>query len=306
MTFVSAEGVFPTMITPFTSENRIDWEVVDQLVEYYVKSGCAGVFAVCQSSEMFYLSEREKSDLTRRVVRQAAGRLQVVASGHTSDDPDEQIRELASAAEAGADVAVIVLNRLAARAADEEEVRKNLLRILKALPGVPLGVYECPYPYKRLASSDLMKFMADTGRISFVKDTSCDLETLRARYEAVKDTPLTIYNANTTTLLDSLRMGVRGYSGVMANFHADLYVKLFELHRRNDARADLLQAFLTTAAFIERQLYPINAKYHLAHNHIHASLMTRSRDVAEWNPTYALEVDHLALMEEAVRKALDP
>ena len=72
------------MITPFTEDHRIDYDAVDALVEYYARCGCAGVFADCQSSEMFYLSEAEKRKLTRHVVDASKGRMQIVASGASS------------------------------------------------------------------------------------------------------------------------------------------------------------------------------------------------------------------------------
>ena len=53
------KGVYPVMITPFTADNQVDWEAVDQIVEFYAKLGCDGIFAVCQSSEMFFLTDEE-------------------------------------------------------------------------------------------------------------------------------------------------------------------------------------------------------------------------------------------------------
>ena len=55
-----AKGIWPTMITPFTAENRIDEQALGEMMEWYVKQGCDGVFAVCQSSEMFSLSLRTR------------------------------------------------------------------------------------------------------------------------------------------------------------------------------------------------------------------------------------------------------
>lgn len=304
MSLDMARGVFPTMITPFTAEHRIDYDAVDELVEYYARCGCLGIFADCQSSEMFYLSADEKRCLTQRVVEASRGRMQIVASGHTSDDPDEQVRELGAAAEVGAAASVLVLNRLARQHETEDVAKRNIERILKALPDVTFGVYECPYPYKRLASCDLLRFMAETGRIVFLKDTSCDIATIARRAETVQGTPLCLYNANTTTLLESLKLGLAGYSGVMANFHADLYVELFRLYEAKDERAETLQAFLTTASLIERQLYPVNAKYHLRYNGIAATLVTRSQDEGCWNDTLAAEIDQLHILEDYTRKQL--
>ena len=41
------------MIPPYTTDNRLDPEAVDRMVEFYASAGCQGLFAVCQSSGMF-------------------------------------------------------------------------------------------------------------------------------------------------------------------------------------------------------------------------------------------------------------
>ncbi|NLO37811.1 MAG: hypothetical protein GX112_15870, partial [Clostridiaceae bacterium] len=45
--------LYPTIITPFTPENKIDYPSLDRLIHYQLSNGCDGLFAVCQSSEMF-------------------------------------------------------------------------------------------------------------------------------------------------------------------------------------------------------------------------------------------------------------
>jgi 4-hydroxy-tetrahydrodipicolinate synthase len=297
-------GVYPTMITPYCDDGTLDFGGVDALVEYYRKSGCDGIFAVCQSSEIFFLSDEEKRSLMRRVKAAAGSGMQLVASGHTADDIDSGIRQLAGMAECGADASVIILNRLAKADESEDEVKRNLDKILKALPDLLFGVYECPYPYKRLASPELMRHFADTGRVVFVKDTCCRVEGLAVKQKAVEGTNLKIFNANTATLYESLKLGIEGYSGIMANFHADLYVKFFELFRAGDPLEHELHSFLTLAALIENQPYPINAKYCRRLRGTPIGLFTRSRDMAAWNPTCELEVKALCEMEDRWRERL--
>ena len=53
----------PVMITPFTEDNRIDYDAVLRIIEWYDKNGVDGIFAVCQSSEMFELSLQERVEL---------------------------------------------------------------------------------------------------------------------------------------------------------------------------------------------------------------------------------------------------
>ena len=84
------KGVYPTMVTPYAPNGEIDYALVERLVDWYAEKGCRGVFAVCQSSEMAFLSLRERVRLAQTVTAAASGRLDVVASGHISDSPEAQ------------------------------------------------------------------------------------------------------------------------------------------------------------------------------------------------------------------------
>jgi 4-hydroxy-tetrahydrodipicolinate synthase len=134
---------------------------------------------------------------------------------------------------------------------------------MEALPGVPLGVYECPYPYKRLMTDRMLSFCAESGRFFYMKDTCCDAALMAHRAGILRGTPLKLYNANGQTLLESLRGGASGYCGVMCNFHPDLYAWLCAHWDTDPGKAEILQAFLGTAAFTEALAYPVTAKYHL-------------------------------------------
>ena len=95
------QGVYPTMITPYAPNGEIDYALVERLVDWYAEKGCRGVFAVCQSSEMAFLSLRERVRLAQTVTAAASGRLDVVASGHISDSPEAQAEEVCAVAETG-------------------------------------------------------------------------------------------------------------------------------------------------------------------------------------------------------------
>ena len=167
---------------------------------------------------MFYLSVEERAEIAKFVVEVADSRVQVIASGHVSDNIDDQISELQRIGDTGVDAIVLVSNRLADVNESDELWKKNAESIINKLD-VPLGIYECPYPYKRLMNPDLLRWCASTGRFLFLKDTCCDTKQIEAKLQAVEGTNLKIYNANSVTLLESLKVGVEGYSGVMANHH---------------------------------------------------------------------------------------
>lgn len=294
-------GVYPTMITPFTDKGQIDYPALEALIEWYIERGVHGLFAVCQSSEMFRLSLEERVELARFVVRQTAGRVPVIASGHVSEALDEQEKELQRIAETGVDAVVMVSNRLAAAGETEDKWKANTETLLQRIPDISFGIYECPYPYKRLLSPELLSWCASTGRFSFLKDTCCDVDVLKKKLEAVKGSSLLVFNANSATLLESLRRGAAGFSGVMANFHPDLYVWLVENWQQQPELAKELQSFLGAASLIELQQYPLNAKYYLAETGLPIQVNARVRSLSEFKDNHRMETRQLNTLETILR-----
>lgn len=255
-------GAWPVMLTPFTEEGKVDYKGLERLIEWYIENGVSGLFAVCQSSEMFFLSLKERIEIAAYCVKQSAGRVPVIASGHISDTFEDQVRELTLMAETGVDAVILITNRLARQEESDEIWYSNLQKLLTKIPEkVKLGFYECPYPYKRVLSREMTRCCAETGRFYFLKDTSCDIENIAEKVEVSRGTNLHIYNANTATLLDSLKLGVTGYSGVMCNTQCKLYSWFLENWKSECA--EKLSDILTIHSWMEHEYYPVNAKYYL-------------------------------------------
>lgn len=297
-------GCWPTMITPFTEDNKVDFAGVRKLTDWYIDRGCDGIFAVCQSSEMFFLSEQEKLDIAKAVVDAAEGRVKVIASGHTSDDHAKQIAELGAMAETGVNAVVLVSNRMAKQDEGSDVFNANAEDIFAQLPSVTFGLYECPYPYLRLLDDQFLSWAAKEDKLVFLKDVSCSLEIEKRRVELVKGTNLALFNANTATVLDSWIAGYHGYNGVMANFHIDIYKWLYEHYQENPSLAREVSDFLTIAGVSEARAYPVNAKYHYDLTDIPMSLVTRSKPVTLLNENARHEIASLIRMEQAMRTKL--
>ena len=298
-------GVWPTMITPFTDDDKVDYKAVKALTEWYINKGCDGIFAVCQSSEMFYLSEQEKINIAKTVLDAAYGRVKVIASGHTSDDMTKQIDELGHMTETGVDAVVLVSNRLAKQKEDEDIFIKNFNNILKQLPNTVFGMYECPYPYLRLITTEFISDCAKNNKLVFLKDVCCSLNTQKEREAATRGKDLALFNANTATLLDSLIQGYAGYSGVMGNFHIDIYKWMYSRFREQSELTREVSDFLTVAAVCETRAYPVSAKYYQYLTGIPMSINTRCKDKSILNENAQLEVKSLINMEKAMRKRLE-
>ncbi|WP_042704603.1 dihydrodipicolinate synthase family protein [Azospirillum sp. B506] len=258
------DGIIPVMLTPFTDAGEIDYPGLARLIEWYLANGADALFAVCQSSEMQFLSLAERVDLAKFVVATVAGRVPVVVSGHISDDLDAQVEELTAMAATGGDALVLVTNHLDPKNEGTEAFRHHLSHLLERLPrGIPLGLYECPAPYRRLLTDEELRLCIDSGRFVLLKDVSCDLPTVERRLKIAEGTGLAIINANAAIARDAMRAGSPGFTGVFTNIHPDLY-RWMRLHGdRHPELADELATFLVVAAVSESLGYPAFAKmYH--------------------------------------------
>ena len=311
MNFEATYGVYPTMVTPYRKNGTVDDTAVEALTEWYWKRGCDGIFADCQSSEIQFLTLDERVNILHTVMRKVHAlaaqdpsrpRMTVVASGHVSDGFEDQVRELNAIAAEKPDALILISNRMDIANTSDEAWIADTGRLIAELPAeMPLGVYECPKPYKRLLSEKMLRWCVENGRFYFVKDTCCDAELIRARLEICKGSHLKLFNANAQTLLETVRAGVYGYCGVMANFHPDLYTRLLK-GDINSSDASLLQDFLGLAATIEGQTYPCCAKYYL--NRFEGVAMepdARSADVRNLTAYQKSCVDQLAELTNAIR-----
>ncbi len=295
-------GVYPTMITPYTADNKIDYNAVEKLINWYDEKGVAGIFAICQSSEIFYLSFEERLELLKFIVKNAPKDMTIVASGHTADDLETQIAEANKFIDVGIDGYVFISNRLANADEDDSVFLKNIEHIVNNIPEIGLGIYECPYPYKRLMSPEVLKVLSQTGKFRFLKDTSCNLDEIQAKLDAVKGTDFKIYNANSATLLESLKIGCAGFSGVMANFHPEFYVWLCENFDKDPELAEKIQDIVGFFSVAECQMYPVNAKYYQSLEGNKMEYLSRARDAGEFKRNRQLEIEQMYNLTQHFKK----
>lgn len=300
-----SDGMWPVMVTPFLKDKAVDYQALEKVIDWYIREGSNGLFATCQSSEIFFLSLKERLELTAFVKEKAAGRVPVIASGHVSYSLEDQITELKGAAQAGADAVILISNRLAGEGESDDVFLENLKKIMDQLPeSLPLGFYECPYPYKRVLSEKVTRFCAESGRFYFLKDTSCDMDNIRMKLDIMKGSNMKLYNANTATLLESLKAGAAGYSGVMANFHPGLYRWLLDNWKKEPEKAELLQGVLTMCSFIELKNYPLSAKFYMQGEGLPIQGITRKNTADHISETELLELRQLREISVKLKEML--
>lgn len=165
------KGFVPVMITPFNSSGEIDFDGLTRLTERYLEAGVTGLFANCLSSEMYDLSETERLLLVKSVVKVTNGRVPVVATGTFGGPITEQADFVKKIYECGADAVIAITNMLATADETDTVFDERVFRLFQHTPGIPMGLYECPNPYKRTINAAQLKAFVDSGRLIYHKDT---------------------------------------------------------------------------------------------------------------------------------------
>src|SRR6185436_19126395 len=108
----------------------------------------------------------------------------------------------------------------------DDVLLRNFAKMLRLTPGIPMGLYECPAPYKRIIGPDIFKAMLDTGRLVYHKDTSIELEKVKAKLDVLKGYGggMEFYDAHTPNAMYSLQMGAKGMSSISGNFYPEILV----------------------------------------------------------------------------------
>ena len=285
----------PVMITPFNLKAKVDLDVVNSLVDFYLAAGVKGFFANCLSSEMFSISEDERLELTKHVVEYVKGRVPVVATGSfgwTIEDKAEFTKQIY---DTGVDAVILITGHYAKVDEADDVLLMNFEKMFSLTGNIPLGLYECPAPYKRILSPDVFKHLLDAQRLVYHKDTSISLEQVKAKIELTKGhDEFEFYDAHTPNAMYSLQMGAKGMSSISGNFYPELMVWMCE-NANNPAKkveVEWLQSELTSVDPLIHEAYPMSAKYFLQKRGLPVRLISRAH-VLQLTPAQKGKLDDL-------------
>jgi 4-hydroxy-tetrahydrodipicolinate synthase len=95
-------GVYTALVTPFTTTGEVDWQKLEELVEFQIGGGVAGIVPVGTTGESPTLRTDEHLKVIETVAMTAAGRVKIMA-GTGANSTAEAIELTAAAKEYGVD-----------------------------------------------------------------------------------------------------------------------------------------------------------------------------------------------------------
>jgi len=221
------KGIFPALLTPFDSRNKISETALAQLIEMNIQKGVRGFYVCGSTAEVFLLREEERKALYRLVKDIAGDRVTLIA--HVGDVSTEKAQEYARLAEElGYDAISAVAPFYYKFSFDE--IKRYYFDIVSAVD-LPMVVYNFPnFSGVNLSVDQIGQFLGD-DRFLGVKHTSNDYFALSQFKTAFPHK--VIYNGFDEMMLAGLSMGADGGIGSTYNFMADKFIRLMSLFAEN-------------------------------------------------------------------------
>ncbi|ETX30459.1 4-hydroxy-tetrahydrodipicolinate synthase [Roseivivax isoporae] len=164
------KGSMPALVTPF-KDGAVDFETLKRLVDWHVEQGSHGLVPVGTTGESPTLSHEEHEAVVETVVRQADGRIPVIA-GAGSNNTTEAMRFLMHAERVGASGALVVTPYY------NKPTQAGLYAHFKMLHDsctLPIIIYNIPGRSAVDMTPVTMGELAKLPRIVGVKDATGDL-----------------------------------------------------------------------------------------------------------------------------------
>ncbi len=294
------------MLTPFLSNGNIDFPALTQLTEIYLQAGSSGLFANCLSSEMFELTDKERIQVIKHVIKVVNGAVPVVATGTFGGPISKQADFVKAVSDTGVEAVIAIASLLANEEESDEIFNDRVFELLHQTDQIPLGFYECPVPYKRVLKPQQLADFVATGRVIYHKDTSLDLIQIKEKLKLTDGHAFGLYDAYMVHAVESLKAGTSGLSCIQGNYFPELIVWLCDHYNDNHLKDDVaaVQHFLTENMDVMHNVYPVVSKYFLQKRGLNISTFTR-RNVGAFTSDVAKELEKLFDDYTALRSELN-
>lgn len=220
-------GIFTPLVTPIGPHEGPDLASLRRLVDFQLRAGVHGLWAMGTSAEFASFSTDERAAAVETVVETAAGRVPIIAN--VSDASTRMtIEHGRRALLAGADGIAATPPYYYPHSQDELLVH---YRAIREAVDLPLFIYNIPQTVRVRLDLHTAYQLAEEGTVSGIKDSQNDLEWFRQLVVFIHRRQLPFWAfAGTRYLIDAAVLaGAGGAIPSLANAFPELCVQAYEL-----------------------------------------------------------------------------
>lgn len=234
-------GSMVAIVTPFTADNRVDFDKLGELVEMHVREGTSAIVPCGTTGESPTLSHEEHDEVVERTIGFVNGRLPVIA-GAGSNSTDEAIRLSRHAEEAGA--AGILSVTPYYNKPSQEGLRRHFTAVADAV-GIPVVLYNIPGRSGVGIALETLATLSEHKNIRYIKEATGSVDFAN---QVAHGTSLTLLSGDDPLTLPLAAIGAKGVISVTANIAP---------RRMADLTAHALAGRNEEARKIHFELYPV-------------------------------------------------
>ncbi|KAA2223312.1 dihydrodipicolinate synthase family protein [Chryseobacterium sediminis] len=165
------EGIYPAVLTPFTKEGEIDFEMFALNTEAQIKAGVHGIILAGTLGEASALETEEKFELLKYAKQITQGRIPVILN-LSENTTKNAIHFAQKAKESGAD-GLMLLPPMRYKA-DSREVIEYFKAVASATD-LPILIYNNPVDYGIYVTLEMFEELIEYPTIQAVKESTRDL-----------------------------------------------------------------------------------------------------------------------------------
>jgi len=228
-------GVVPPVCTPLTAEGDVDVSSLERLVDFLLDGGVDGLFTLGSTSEVAFLTDRQRAVAVETVVTRVAGRVPVLAGVIDMTTP-RVVEHAVEAVKLGCD-GVVVTAPFYTRTHPVEIERH--FRVTAERVGSAIYAYDLPVSVHNKLNGGMLLDLAAEGMLAGLKDSSGDDGGLRrlilAREERGSEVDdFSILTGAELTVDLALSMGADGVVPGLGNVDPVGYATLYRLCREEN------------------------------------------------------------------------
>lgn len=256
------KGSAVALVTPFTKDNKVDFDKLGELVEYQIANGTDAIVSCGTTGEANTMTDEEQLATIKYVVEKVNKRVPVIA-GSGSNDTMHSVNLSQEAEKLGVDALLIITPYY--NKANKAGLKRHFETIANRVK-LPIILYNVPGRTCVNISPSLIVELAKIDNIVAVKEASGDLGQVAEIASLVPD-DFAIYSGNDDTILPLLSLGGQGVISVLANVCPqethDLVAKFFEGDIEGSRKLQLGMDALIAALFIEVNPIPVKTAMNL-------------------------------------------
>ncbi len=232
------KGVVPPVCTPFTQDYQVDEASLRRLINHLIDGGVHGLFILGSTSEVAYLTDKNRAEVIRITMEEVKGRVPVVV-GAIDTTTLRVIEHVKTAVAAGVE-GIVVTAPFYVRT-HPAEIANHFRLVKKACPNTPIYAYDIPIAVNgvKLDLGTLLT-LAKEGVIHGVKDSSGNDAGIRAVILGIQKLNLkefVVLTGSELTVDSALMFGADGVIPGIGNIDPAGYVKIYDLVQKGDYAA---------------------------------------------------------------------